>query len=464
MTQPDTRILIANRGEIACRIAQTCRRMGVPTVAVYSEPDARAHHVAQADTAICIGPAAAAESYLNADAILDAAHRSGATAIHPGYGFLSESAEFARKVIAAGVVWIGPSPEVIDAMGDKERAREIARAAGVPVLPGSSRYGPDALQGLMDEAETIGFPLLVKAAAGGGGIGMRRVDDSADLPEVVSATQSMAAKAFGDASVYMERFIPSARHVEVQVFGFGDGAGIHLFDRDCSVQRRFQKIIEEAPAPAIPDALRASLHDAAVSLVRHQRYAGAGTVEFVYDNDRDTAYFLEMNTRIQVEHPVTEAVTGVDLVEWQIRQAMGALPSVPQSEIGLSGHAVECRLYAERPDRNFLPAPGKIERLDWPVRTEGLRVDAGFGSGDEITPFYDPLVGKLIAHGEDRAAALSRMMAALDDLVVEGLRTNRAFLAEVVADEAFANGQLSTGFVDGFMARKRDVGKSRAAG
>lgn len=453
MSHTPPAILIANRGEIACRIAETCRLLGLRSIAVYSEADADARHVQLADAAVAVGPAPARQSYLDSDAILAAARETGARAVHPGYGFLAENADFARRVLAEGLIWIGPAPDTIEAMGDKERARKIAAEAGVPVLPASRRFREGETEGLLAEAAAVGYPLLVKAAAGGGGIGMSRVDTPEELPRVVAATQSMAGKAFGDASVYLERYVARARHVEVQVFGFGGGAGVHLFDRDCSVQRRFQKIIEEAPAPDLPDELRQRLLDASVALVRHQRYEGAGTVEFIHDTETRQAYFLEMNTRIQVEHPVTEMITGIDLVAWQIRQALGQLAPVAQSEIRAQGHAIECRLYAERPERNFLPAPGTISDLVWPAAGAGLRIDAGVRAGDKVTPYYDPMVGKIIAHGPNRNAARARLQAALGDLVIEGLRTNRDFLQTVLADPDFAAARVSTGLVADVQAR-----------
>jgi len=446
------KLLIANRGEIACRIIRTCRVLGIRTVAVYSEADREALHVEMADEAVEIGPAAARESYLKTEVILEAARATSADAVHPGYGFLAENAEFARAVMAAGLAWVGPSPSSIVDMGDKERAREIAKAAGVPILPGSPRFSEGKLEGLMAAAETVGFPLLVKAAAGGGGIGMRQVNAPAQLQAVVEATQSMAGKSFGDSSVYLERCVAKARHIEVQVFGFGDGQGVHLYDRDCSVQRRFQKIVEEAPAPNVPDVVRSELFRAALSLVHHQHYSGAGTVEFIYDTDREQAYFLEMNTRIQVEHPCTELVTGVDLVAWQIQQAAGTLKPVPQERIVMQGHAVECRLYAERPEKNFLPSPGLIAGLQWPSQDDALRVDTGVRVGDRVTPFYDPMVAKLISHGADRATAIARLGQALDELVVEGLSTNARFLREVLEDSRFSAGSVTTDFVADFMA------------
>ncbi|MEI2417677.1 biotin carboxylase N-terminal domain-containing protein [Orrella sp. JC864] len=451
------KLLIANRGEIACRIIQSCRRLGIATVAVYSDADRSAQHVQWADEAVAVGPAPARESYLDAPAILEAARRCGATAVHPGYGFLAENAAFAQAVVSAGMAWVGPSAQCIRDMGDKERARAIASAAGVPVLPGSGRFTPQDAAGLAQAAQAVQFPLLVKAAAGGGGIGMRRVDAPEALAQVVAATQSMAGKAFGSASVYLERYVPRARHLEVQVFGFGDGTAVHLHDRECSIQRRFQKIIEEAPAPGISQAVREQLQASAVALAAAQRYSGAGTVEFIYDCERETVYFLEMNTRIQVEHPVTEMITGIDLVGWQIQHALGRLSPLAQPQIGLRGHALECRLYAERPEKGFMPAPGRIERLAWPAAQEGLRIDTGVRAGDSISPHYDPMIGKVIAHGANRSEAIGRLAAAMDALHIEGLDTNAGFLRDVLRDPAFLDACVTTGFVDAFLARRKQA-------
>ncbi|MGE0611306.1 MAG: acetyl/propionyl/methylcrotonyl-CoA carboxylase subunit alpha, partial [Hyphomicrobiales bacterium] len=448
---------VANRGEIACRIMRTSREKGNATVAVHSEADANAMHVASADMAMAIGPAPAAKSYLNVEAILDAAAKSGADAVHPGYGFLSENANFARAVAAAGLTWVGPAPGAIEAMGDKERARGIAVACDVPVLPGSERFAGEDRGTLEAAAGQVGFPLLVKAAAGGGGIGMRVVGDAADLPAQVETTQKLAGRTFGDPSVYLERYVPNARHVEVQVFGFGNGEGVHLHDRDCTVQRRFQKIIEEAPAPGLPDAVRSRLHEAALSLVRQQKYLGAGTVEFIYDCDREEVYFLEMNTRIQVEHTVTEMITGTDLVRWQIEAATGLLTSPSQVQVRPAGHSIECRIYAERPEKNFLPSPGTLEVLHFPPGADDLRVDTGVREGDRITPYYDPMIAKVIAKGADRGAAIDRMREALSQTEIAGVGTNLAFLLEVLDDADFRDMRVTTRFIETRQARAKQA-------
>lgn len=438
------KLLVANRGEIACRIIKSCQRLGVKAVAVYSEADRNALHVEMADEAVAVGGAPARESYLNGEALLRAARETAVDAVHPGYGFLSENSGFARAVIDAGLAWVGPAPETIEAMGDKENARNIAGDAGVPTVPGTTRITVTDESRLGAAIKGIGFPLIVKATAGGGGIGMRRVESMAELIRVIDSTRSMAQRAFGDSGIYLERYVPAARHVEVQVFGFGDGTGVHLFDRDCTVQRRFQKIIEEAPAPKVPDEIRKLLYQAALSLVRHQRYRGAGTVEFIYDVERQRPYFLEMNTRIQVEHPVTEMVTGIDIVAWQIKQSLDCLGKVVQNDIETSGHAVECRLYAERPEKNFLPSPGVITGLEWPEEDHRLRIDHGLRKGDSVTPFYDPLIAKVVSHGEGREGAIERLENALDDLQIEGLRTNQGFLSRVLRNDKFRRANMTT--------------------
>ena len=444
------KLLIANRGEIACRIIRSCRRLDLRTVAVHSDADASALHVALADEAQAIGPAPARESYLRADRLLEAAKVRGADAVHPGYGFLSENAAFAEAVQADGLVWIGPSPRSIRDMGDKERARVLAGEAGVPVVPGTRRFPMGEIAGLEASAGEVGYPLLVKATAGGGGIGMRRVDAPERLRETAEATQSMASKAFGDGTIYLERCIERARHVEMQVFGFGDGTAVHLHERDCSIQRRFQKVIEESPAPRLPFGVRERMAEAAVRLCRQQRYAGAGTIEFVVDADTFEFYFLEMNTRIQVEHPVTEMNTGRDLVAMQIDHARGKLVNLDQRDIVARGHAIECRLYAENPAKHFMPSPGRLARFALPEPCDDLRIDTGFREGDEVTFFYDPMIAKVIAHGPTRDAAIERMTEALDAIEVEGPATNVAFLRATMRHPEFRAGNVFTGFVDRF--------------
>ncbi|MZR32306.1 acetyl-CoA carboxylase biotin carboxylase subunit [Sneathiella litorea] len=445
---PVEKLLIANRGEIACRIIRTCKIMGIPTVAVHSEADRDSLHVKMADEAFEIGPPPVNESYLDIKAILNVMKESGANAVHPGYGLLAENAGFAREVQQAGYIWIGPAPATIDTMGDKERARELAISLDVPVLPGSGRFQPEDGSDPSGIAEKIGYPLLVKAAAGGGGIGMRAVPSAEKLAGQIETTQKLAARIFGDSSVFLERYVPNARHVEVQVFGFGNGEGIHLFDRDCTIQRRFQKIIEEAPAPALSGELRARMQKAALTLVQHQSYLGAGTVEFIYDCDRDDFYFLEMNTRIQVEHAVTEMVSGIDLVRCQIEAASGKFSSAKQEEIVISGHAIECRIYAERPEKKFMPSPGTLTTLEFPEQTEDLRIDTGVVQGDKITPYYDPMIAKIITSGRDRSAAIARMQKALSETRIEGLGNNLAFLLEVLADPDFGNVNITTNYID----------------
>jgi 3-methylcrotonyl-CoA carboxylase alpha subunit len=442
------KVLIANRGEIACRVIRSCRAMGIRTVAVHSEADAGALHVELADEAYPVGPAPAKQSYLSVPAILAVAEASGADAVHPGYGFLAENSAFARAVMAAGFTWIGPDPDSIDDMGDKERARLLAKAAGVPILPGSSRFARGELHGLAEAAEEVGFPLLVKASAGGGGIGMRRVDSSADLAKIVETTQTLAEKSFGDGAIYLERLVPKARHIEIQVFGFGDGRAVHLFERECSIQRRFQKIIEETPAPRLDPSTLKQMAASAVALSRQERYRGAGTIEFVVDAETGAFYFLEMNTRIQVEHPVTEMTTGFDLVALQVRLARGEdLTQLTQDSIQRDGCAVECRLYAENPKMNFLPSPGVLRRFHLPPAERGLRIDTGVREGDQITFHYDPMIAKLVARGDTRDSAIGRMRECLAELAVEGVATNAAFLARVLDHPAFRAGDTHTGFV-----------------
>jgi 3-methylcrotonyl-CoA carboxylase alpha subunit len=447
------RILVANRGEIACRIIKAAHGLGMEAIAVYSEVDKGAMHCEMADVAVEVGPALAAKSYLNMQAVLDAGAVNGADGVHPGYGFLSENTEFARAAQGRGMKWIGPSIESIKNMGDKNRAREIAESCGVPVLPGSSKFTQDDLSQLESEAARVGFPLLVKASGGGGGIGMKRVDALDTLRSTVVTTQELAAKAFGDAGVFLERYVPCARHIEIQLFGYGDGTAVHLFERECSVQRRFQKIVEESPAPHLPPNVFELMSQAAIALAVSQRYSGAGTVEFIVDAETNEFFFLEMNTRIQVEHGVTEAVTGWDLVQAQILLAAGRMDRVEQSAIVRRGAAIECRLYAENPAKNFLPSPGKIVSLTLPEGLKDLRIDTGIRSGDVISPYYDPMIAKLIASGSNRQCALDLMLRALSSTHIEGIRHNIAFLTALLRHPAFEAGQVDTGFVQRELAQ-----------
>jgi 3-methylcrotonyl-CoA carboxylase alpha subunit len=442
------KVLIANRGEIACRIIKSCRKLGLTSVAVYSEADAEALHVKMADEAYPVGPASAKESYLVADNVLKVALDSGAHFVHPGYGFLSESSRFARAVEDAGLTWVGPSPKSIDDMGDKERAREIAKAAGVPILPGSPRFDVGKLDTIEQAGRAVGYPLLVKASAGGGGIGMRLVERPEQLLEIAQATQSMAEKAFGDGTIFLERFIANARHVEVQVFGFGNGEAIHLYERDCSLQRRYQKVIEESTAPGLPEAVREKMVSVAASLCQHQKYSGAGTVEFVVDADTFDFFFLEMNTRIQVEHPVTEMCTGTDLVAMQLKLAQQDLEPIEQETITHQGHAIECRIYAENPDKNFMPSPGPLKRFKLPDEAHDIRIDCGFQEGDQVTFFYDPMLAKIICHAESRHKAIERMIKALGDVEIEGVKTNKDFLISCLDHSDFVEGNICTSFIE----------------
>jgi 3-methylcrotonyl-CoA carboxylase alpha subunit len=443
-------VLIANRGEIACRVARTARRMGLRTIAVYSEADADAPHVRQCDEAYLIGPAPARESYLAADRLLAVAKESDAACIHPGYGFLSENAEFAEACAQAGIVFVGPPPAAIRAMGLKDRAKALMSEAGVPVVPGYHGDQQDDTF-LKRKAYEIGYPVLIKAVAGGGGKGMRLVERHADFDAAIAAARREAASAFGDDRVLIERYVTAPRHIEIQIFADKRGNAVHLYERDCSLQRRHQKVIEEAPAPGMTDDLRARMGAAAVAAAKAVGYAGAGTVEFIADGagglKRDGFWFMEMNTRLQVEHPVTEAITGFDLVEWQFRIAAGErLPVTNQSEIPLRGHAVEARLYAEDPERGFLPSTGKLVALSFP-EGEGVRVDSGVAQGGEISPFYDPMIAKVIAHADTRDAALDRLGAALDRTVVAGPRTNLAFLSALCRSPDFRSGAFDTGYI-----------------
>ncbi|WP_367344783.1 acetyl-CoA carboxylase biotin carboxylase subunit [Stenotrophomonas bentonitica] len=441
-----TKILIANRGEIACRVIATCQRLGIATVAVYSDADRDARHVRLADEAVGIGPAPARESYLRADAILDAARRTGAQAIHPGYGFLSENADFAQACAEAGIVFIGPSAAAIRAMGDKSAAKALMAQAGVPLTPGYHGDTQDPAF-LREQADAIGYPVLIKASAGGGGKGMRRVDDSAAFIDALASCQREAKSAFGNAHVLVEKYVERPRHIEIQVFGDSHGNVVYLFERDCSVQRRHQKVLEEAPAPGMTAERRAAMGKAAVDAARAVNYVGAGTVEFIAGPDGDF-YFMEMNTRLQVEHPVTECITGTDLVEWQLRVASGAPLPLQQDQLQIRGHALEARLYAEDADKGFLPSTGTLRHLRLPAGNAHVRVDAGVEQGDAITPFYDPMIAKLIVWDVDRDAALRRMQQALAGCEVVGVTTNAAFLRRLVMTDSFANAKLDTALIE----------------
>ena len=439
-------LLIANRGEIACRVMRTARRLGIRTVAVYSDADREALHVRMADEARRIGPAPAAQSYLDIEAVLTAARAVGADAIHPGYGFLSENETFAKACTAAGIVFVGPSAESIAAMGDKAAAKRLMEKAGVPLVPGYHGEPQDATF-LAKEAARIGFPVLIKPSAGGGGKGMRAVEDAKSFASQLEAAKREAKSAFGDDRVLIERYLQRPRHIEVQVFGDGKGNAVHLFERDCSVQRRHQKVLEEAPAPGMTPGRRREMGEAACAAARAIRYAGAGTVEFIAEQD-GRFYFMEMNTRLQVEHPVTEMITGLDLVEWQLRVAAGEPIPLAQEQLSFAGHAIEARIYAEDPERQFLPATGALVHLSFPAQDSGVRVDAGVEAGGAITPWYDPMIAKLIVHGQDRQAALARLRRALAQTEIAGVATNVAFLARLAASPSFAQAELDTGFIE----------------
>jgi len=437
-------VLVANRGEIAVRVIRTCQRLGIKAVAVHSEADAGALHVRLADESVLIGPAPAAESYLDPVRVLEAAKVTGARAVHPGYGFLAENASFARAVSRAGLAWVGPTPEAIEAMGDKVAARAAMAAAGVPVAPGTEPL-PSA-DAAARAAVAIGYPVMVKAAAGGGGIGMSAAADEAELRAAFETARTRAERFFGSPAVFLERYVARARHVEVQVLGLADGRVLALGERDCSVQRRHQKVAEETPSPGVGPGLRAEMLAAAVRAAEAVGYRGAGTVECLVDVDSGEFVFLEMNTRLQVEHPVTELVTGLDLVEEQLRVAAGDPPGFPpEAPPAPTGHAIELRVYAEDPKR-FLPGPGRITRWEEPAG-EGVRVDAGYAAGDTVTPYYDPLMAKLCVWGPDRATALERARTAVADFVVAGPKCNLPFFAELLASPEFASGRYDTGLV-----------------
>ena len=447
------KILIANRGEIACRVIRACRDMQIKTVAVYSEADKNALHVRMADEAYLIGAPPSNESYLRMDKIIDVAKKSGAEAIHPGYGFLSENAEFVRHVTDAGIVFIGPAPEAMEAMGGKMSARKIAIDAGVPIVPGTT----EPLQSAEDALETagkFGFPVMLKASAGGGGKGMRLVENENDLKNALEAAQSEALASFGDASVYLEKAVVRPRHVEIQIFSDKHGNFVHLGERECSIQRRHQKVVEECPSPINDAKLRQEMGECAIKVAKAVDYVGAGTVEFLVSDLDRSFYFLEMNTRLQVEHPVTELVTGIDLVREQIRVAWGEKLSFSQKEIKWDSHAIECRVYAEDPENNFLPSPGKITRLRVPQGV-GVRDDSGVTEGAEVSIYYVPMISKFAVYGRNRLEAIDRLRRALQEYEVGGIKTTLSFFREIIEDEEFIEGNLDTGFISGFNERKK---------
>ena len=447
-----SKILIANRGEIACRVIRACRELKIIAVAVYSDADKDALPVRMADEAYHIGPSPSAESYLRGEKIIDVALRAGVDAIHPGYGFLSENAQFVRDVMAAGITFIGPPPEAMEAMGGKISARKIAIEAGVPVVPGTTE--PLAsYDNAREVAGQMGYPIMLKASAGGGGKGMRLVNDESELRSALETAQSEAKASFGDDAVYIEKAVVRPRHIEIQIFSDTHGNHVHLGERECSIQRRHQKVIEEAPSPINSPELRQAMGKCAVKVARAVDYVGAGTVEFLVSDLDRSFYFLEMNTRLQVEHPVTELVTGIDLVREQINVAAGGSLSFRQEDVQLSGHAIECRIYAEDPSSNFMPSPGRIERLRIP-QGPGVRDDGGVYEGSEVSIYYDPMISKFAVHGRDRQQAIERMRRALSEYEITGLSTTIPFFREVMEDEEFVAGKLDTGFIARFFERR----------
>ena len=439
------KILIANRGEIAVRVIRTARQMGYRTVAVYSEADKKAAHVLAADQAVCVGPASVSESYLMIDNIIAAAHKTQADAIHPGYGFLSENPAFARACAAAGIQFIGPDASAIELMGSKRLSKEAMLDAGVPCIPGY-QGAEQSDQVLIEKAADVGFPIMVKASAGGGGRGMRLVTEQGELAAQIKTARSEALSAFGSGELILERAVLAPRHIEIQLFADSQGNTVYLGERDCSIQRRHQKVVEEAPSPFVDEGLRERMGQAAVSAAKACGYQGAGTVEFLVDSDKNF-YFLEMNTRLQVEHPVTELITGLDLVEWQLRVAAGEMLPLTQADVSLNGHAIEVRLYAEDPRQNFMPQTGNILVCQYPER-EGIRVDHGIHCGDTVSAHYDPMLAKVIAYGPDRATAARRLASAIEDIQLVGVNTNKAFLLNVLRHPAFMNGETTTAFIE----------------
>ena len=442
------KILIANRGEIACRIIESCKKLNIHSIAVYSDIDKKSKHVRLADEAIHIGNSKAQESYLSSRKIINAALKVKADAIHPGYGFLSENAEFAQNIIDAGLIWIGPKPNSITSMGNKDIARELAIKSNLPICPGLKNDDLNS-NDLEKKCTNIGYPILIKASAGGGGIGMQIVNNFNELKSAVDKTKNLAKKAFGNSDIFLEKFIRNSRHIEIQVFGYGEKSAVHFYERDCSIQRRFQKIIEESPAPKVDQSIIKKMAEMSVKFASDQKYEGAGTIEFIYDIDQKKFYFLEMNTRIQVEHPVTEEITGVDLVELQIKYALNLDSTrVLQNEITKKGNSLECRLYAEDPKKNFLPSPGKISKLRLPDVTKDIRIDIGVGEGDEISFYYDPMIAKIIAKGENRYETIKKMKSFLESFEIDGIKTNKTFLIEVLKNKSFEEAKFNTKFIE----------------
>ena len=422
------KILIANRGEIACRIIESCKKLNLHTIAVYSDADKKGKHVRIADEAVHIGESKAQESYLSTRKIINAALSSKADAIHPGYGFLSENSEFAQNVMDSGITWVGPKPNNITSMGNKDIARELAIKSNLPICPGLKNDEIESSD-LEKKCMEIGYPILIKASAGGGGIGMQIVNNFNELKTAVDKTKNLAKKAFGNSDIFLEKFIRNSRHIEIQIFGYGERNSVHFYERDCSIQRRFQKIIEESPAPKVDQSIINEMAQMSVKFASDQKYEGAGTIEFIYDIDQKKFYFLEMNTRIQVEHPVTEEITGIDLVELQLKYALNLDSSqVSQSKISKNGNTMECRLYAEDPKKNFLPSPGKISKLQFPEVSKDIRIDIGVGEGDEISFYYDPMIAKIICKGNSRTDVIRKMTDFLQSMQIEGIKTNKEFL------------------------------------
>ena len=455
------KILIANRGEIACRIIDSCKKLNLHSIAVYSDIDKNGKHVRKADESIHIGGSKAQDSYLSSDKIIEAAKKAKADAIHPGYGFLAENDQFAQQVIDAGIVWIGPKPNTIVSMGNKDIARNLALKSNLPICPGLNNKDLEK-DDLEKKCNEIGFPILIKASAGGGGIGMQIVNNYSELVKSIEKTKNLAKKAFGNSDVFLEKFIKNARHIEIQIFGFGEKKAVHFYERDCSIQRRFQKIIEESPAPKIEPDIINTMAESAVNFATNQKYEGAGTIEFIYDVDEKKFYFLEMNTRIQVEHPVTESITNSDLVEMQIKFALGInLDLTEQNKINRTGHAIECRLYAEDPSKNFLPSPGKISKLKIPeISSTNIRLDIGVDEGDEISFYYDPMIAKIISKGSTRTESINSMIKYLKEFEIEGINTNKSFLISVLQNKTFEEANFNTKFIENNLSafiKKKEV-------